>query len=197
MKKSEAISKFKKGEIQIQNDLNEISTINTFIKSVFPKSKGIRESGWYYLYMYGSDWEATNILHSNLPIVKLSEITEDESIEERIDKLERCVNDLQIGQMQGFIKKVSSEPDFSKVEGKNPESDEPHISKEEASVLPNPDFVQKPPIGLKPKYIHNEHRFAKVNNAIVRYLDAGLHIPVEWVEEYNELNPNKKPEFKL
>tara|TARA_R110001632_G_scaffold82964_1_gene183947 strand:+ start:753 stop:914 length:162 start_codon:yes stop_codon:yes gene_type:complete len=47
--------------------------------------------------------------------------------------------------------------------------------------------MKKPPIGLKPKKYHLLERFNEVRSAIVRYSDAELPIPVEWVEEYNEL----------
>lgn len=49
----------------------------------------------------------------------------------------------------------------------------------------------KPPLGLMPKKIHDEHikkeRFNEVCGAIARYYDAGLKINVEWIEEYNKL----------
>ena len=46
---------------------------------------------------------------------------------------------------------------------------------------------KKPPIRLKPKKDHLLERLHEVRSAIVRYCDAELPIPVEWVEEYNEL----------
>jgi hypothetical protein len=57
-------------------------------------------------------------------------------------------------------------------------------------IDPNMDFI-KPPIGLLPKNIHDERvntdRLIEVRGAITRYLDAGLKVSVEWIEEYNEL----------
>ena len=47
--------------------------------------------------------------------------------------------------------------------------------------------MEKPPIGLTPKKIHDNKRFYEVCGAIVRYYSAGLKIPVEWIMEYNEL----------
>ena len=44
---------------------------------------------------------------------------------------------------------------------------------------------KKPPIGLKPREINDENRFANVREAMVRYLNSGLVIPQEWVDEYN------------
>lgn len=44
-----------------------------------------------------------------------------------------------------------------------------------------------PPIGLIPKFIHDENRLKDVIDAIERYCNAKLQIPYEWVEEYNEL----------
>lgn len=50
-----------------------------------------------------------------------------------------------------------------------------------------------PPFGLKPKYIHDEHRAIDISKAIVRYLNNRLPIPIEWVQEYNELRTKEKP----
>jgi division protein CdvB (Snf7/Vps24/ESCRT-III family) len=49
----------------------------------------------------------------------------------------------------------------------------------------------KPPIGLTPKEVHDKlskiERFDEVKDAIYRYLEAGLKINIEWIQEYNEL----------
>jgi|TARA_R110000765_G_scaffold70309_1_gene136434 hypothetical protein len=47
--------------------------------------------------------------------------------------------------------------------------------------------LAKPPVGLRPKYISDAERLEEVKAAIVRYFKAELEIPVEWVEEYNNL----------
>lgn len=47
--------------------------------------------------------------------------------------------------------------------------------------------MTRPPLGLTPKRIRQEQRFQEVCAAIARYYDAGKKIPIEWVEEYNEL----------
>mgnify|MGYP003627288332 FL=1 len=44
-----------------------------------------------------------------------------------------------------------------------------------------------PPIGLKPKFVNRLERLNEVRGAIVRYYEASREIPIEWVEEYNEL----------
>lgn len=41
----------------------------------------------------------------------------------------------------------------------------------------------KPPVGLKPKRIHDSERLKDLIDAIERYSDAELPIPKEWVEE--------------
>ena len=41
----------------------------------------------------------------------------------------------------------------------------------------------KPPVGLKPKRIHDSERLKDLIDAIKRYTDAELPIPKEWVEE--------------
>lgn len=48
-------------------------------------------------------------------------------------------------------------------------------------------YNEKLPIGLMPRKIHREHRFYDVCDAISRYYNANLQIPIEWIEEYNEL----------
>jgi hypothetical protein len=47
--------------------------------------------------------------------------------------------------------------------------------------------VEMPPIGLKPKFVNRLERLQEVRGAIVRYYDASMKIPIEWIEEYNEL----------
>lgn len=45
----------------------------------------------------------------------------------------------------------------------------------------------KPPIGLRPKSIAYEDRYREVSDAIVRYCNAGISIPYDWYDEYQEL----------
>lgn len=52
-----------------------------------------------------------------------------------------------------------------------------------AKPVPNPDYVERPPLGLKPFKIHHEQRLAEINAAINRYMDANLVIPNEWIAE--------------
>ena len=49
------------------------------------------------------------------------------------------------------------------------------------------DTPKKNLIGLIPKKIYCENRLIEVKNAIERYYNADLIIPIEWVKEYNEL----------
>lgn len=46
---------------------------------------------------------------------------------------------------------------------------------------------QRPPLGLMPRKIHQDNRFRDVADAINRYCNTGLKIPVKWVKEYNDL----------
>ncbi len=48
------------------------------------------------------------------------------------------------------------------------------------------------PIGLRPKWVSDKERLNEVRSAIVRYYDAELKIPIEWIEEYNELIDSTK-----
>lgn len=45
----------------------------------------------------------------------------------------------------------------------------------------------KPPIGLKPKFVNRIERIQEIKEVTVRYLNANRELPIEWVEEYNEL----------
>lgn len=47
--------------------------------------------------------------------------------------------------------------------------------------------IRKPPIGLKPKYIWEQERLGEICDAVIRYYNEGLQIPIAWIEEYNEL----------
>lgn len=49
------------------------------------------------------------------------------------------------------------------------------------------DRAIKPPLGIVPKFIWKEQRLMKLREAIDRYLDANQRVPIEWIEEYNEL----------
>lgn len=46
---------------------------------------------------------------------------------------------------------------------------------------------KRPPIGLYPRFLHDEKRLDDVTQAILRYIDAHKVVPAEWWEEYNEL----------
>lgn len=47
--------------------------------------------------------------------------------------------------------------------------------------------VERPPLGLTPRWVMVEQRYGAVCAAISRYYNAGKKIPIEWIEEYNEL----------
>jgi hypothetical protein len=58
--------------------------------------------------------------------------------------------------------------------------------KEPAPELP------KPPIGLKPRQIHDEQRIDEITAAIGRYIEDEQPISVKWIDEYNQLiNPQE------
>ena len=50
---------------------------------------------------------------------------------------------------------------------------------------------RKPPLGLIPRHLwqnkKNAERLNDVSEAIGRYVKAGLRIPIEWLEEYQDL----------
>jgi uncharacterized FlaG/YvyC family protein len=49
------------------------------------------------------------------------------------------------------------------------------------------ETTEKPPIGLKPRFIHNEQRIHEIVEAMNRYIQVNKQIPIEWIDEYNEL----------
>jgi hypothetical protein len=46
-----------------------------------------------------------------------------------------------------------------------------------------PLFADRPPLGLMPEYIHKEQRLKDIKDAIGRYLEANMAIPISWVAE--------------
>jgi hypothetical protein len=44
----------------------------------------------------------------------------------------------------------------------------------------------KPPIGLKPLNLIKELRHKEVGEAIIKYINAGLDINLEWIKEWND-----------
>ena len=46
---------------------------------------------------------------------------------------------------------------------------------------------EKPPLGLEPKYIHDNMRISEIIKAVYRHMDVRKEIPEEWIREYNEL----------
>ena len=51
---------------------------------------------------------------------------------------------------------------------------------------------KKPPIGIKPQYIHDEQRVRELRACIARYMQAGCKLDPLWVKEYNEIIERQK-----
>jgi hypothetical protein len=57
----------------------------------------------------------------------------------------------------------------------------------------NPDykreltFEERTPVGLRPKWVWEAKRIGEIAEAIGRYIEAGKDIPLDWIDEYNEL----------
>jgi len=47
--------------------------------------------------------------------------------------------------------------------------------------------MSKPPLGIMPRKFHDEKRMQDLANAINRRLQEPSNIPIDWIEEYNEL----------
>ncbi|WP_406589977.1 hypothetical protein [Bacillus atrophaeus] len=46
---------------------------------------------------------------------------------------------------------------------------------------------EEPPLGVIPKWLHDERRHKELKAAINRYLDDNREISAEWIDEYNLL----------
>ena len=46
----------------------------------------------------------------------------------------------------------------------------------------------KPPLGVMPRKMWDKQRQKDLADAIFRYLETGMKIPAEWIEEYNEIS---------
>jgi len=44
-----------------------------------------------------------------------------------------------------------------------------------------------PPLGVKPRWLHEEDRLRELHEAMMRHKDAGEPIPRDWITEYNDL----------
>lgn len=59
------------------------------------------------------------------------------------------------------------------------------------------DEAKKPPLGLRPRWSHDSERLREIREALRRYYNAQIVIPIPWIEEYNELvvKEKNKPKF--
>ena len=61
----------------------------------------------------------------------------------------------------------------------------------EPSVAKIKPPMEKPPLGLRPRWIVDEHRAKEITEAIRRYRAEGKEIPPEWTEEFMEIQDRK------
>lgn len=52
--------------------------------------------------------------------------------------------------------------------------------------------VTKPPLGVMPRKTWDRQRQKDLADAMARYLEAGMKIPSEWIEEYNEISDKEE-----
>ena len=117
MKKQEAIERFKKWDIQIEYDIENEDLLRETTCRLFlmPIKK--------YHYKDQSSNMPFSIKNTTINIVKLSDITDDESLEERVEKLEWNVKTIRqslidAGLHDEFDRRKNFTPEFSKVEEK-------------------------------------------------------------------------------
>src|SRR6476646_7268944 len=58
----------------------------------------------------------------------------------------------------------------------------------------NENQTTKPPIGLRPRWIHDQDRSLEIIDAARRYAEARKPIPVEWIDEFRELMVAQPPQ---
>lgn len=66
-----------------------------------------------------------------------------------------------------------------------------HGARNNPNPLPPPCDIKKgenQPIELEPRWSHGSRRLDSLIEAITRCLKAGLELPIEWIDEYNDLN---------
>jgi len=49
------------------------------------------------------------------------------------------------------------------------------------------NVMKKPPLGIMPRFIWIDARKSEIQSALDRYIESNMPIPLEWIEEYNEL----------
>lgn len=54
----------------------------------------------------------------------------------------------------------------------------------------------EPPLGVKPRFIHNKERIEDITNAMLRMLSCNTEIYVEWNEELRDLIPEYNAHIK-
>lgn len=53
------------------------------------------------------------------------------------------------------------------------------------------EYLSKSPVGIKPKWLHDEHRAIELLKAILRYSQAEKDIPNDWFDELEMLTPGR------
>lgn len=48
------------------------------------------------------------------------------------------------------------------------------------------NIMDKPPVGIRPKWVYEQGRIKEILKAMKRYADATLPVPKAWVEELEE-----------
>lgn len=84
---------------------------------------------------------------------------------------------------------------FTLVRAKNPEVAISHLTNR--VIVSQPDEsprLQKPPLGLVPRFIRDEERAREILEAIGRYNDAGEPVPVNWIWELEQKLRKKEPD---
>lgn len=68
----------------------------------------------------------------------------------------------------------------------------PDCDKRQEAEARESETHEKPPLGLKPRDIHETGRISEILGSVARAMDAGYQIPIVWIEEYNEIAENRQ-----
>jgi len=48
--------------------------------------------------------------------------------------------------------------------------------------------TKKPPVGIKPRHLHDTNRIKEIHSAMGRYIEDAKQIPAEWTKELLDLS---------
>lgn len=87
-----------------------------------------------------------------------------------------------------YSKHIGEEFEVVKIVGQFKLLDRNWYIYEQDCVVVQETITKPPPLGLRPEFIVLEHRQKEIQEAVTRYMEAGLAIPSAWTAEYYRNN---------